>query len=109
MTNKILFVTGIIIIIIIIVHVLPGIKLPKRKQQWEEANLYFKVNFLSLPCQGEISTRASALQSMIYEYFAKTYGTIGEDSAYMATKYQNKSCKQLKKIHMDLKTPNESV
>jgi len=49
------------------VYVLPGIKLPKTKQQWEKANLCFKINFPSLPCERDISLRAGAMQSMIYK------------------------------------------
>jgi len=46
---------------------------------------------------------------MIFKYFAKTYGTIGGDSANTTAKYNDKSCKQLMKLLMDLKTSNGSV
>ena len=60
-----------------ILEVLPGLKLPKTASEWEEANLYFKLNFdLSEPISN-IDAYTSNIHKVIYDYFATNYyGTV---------------------------------
>ena len=44
-----------------------------------------------------------AIQTIIYDYFSKNYGTSSEDNKNGDTKYRDMSCKQLKKCLTDLK------
>ncbi|ESO05416.1 hypothetical protein HELRODRAFT_171815 [Helobdella robusta] len=57
-------------------HLLPGIKLPKTKQQWEEANAYFHHKLNDLNNIEDIDSYALLLQNTIYQYFADTYGIL---------------------------------
>ncbi|ESO07864.1 hypothetical protein HELRODRAFT_169559 [Helobdella robusta] len=55
---------------------LPGIKLPKTTAQWVEANAYFQSQRTALPNIVNINNFTANLQSLIYNYFASTYGTL---------------------------------
>ncbi|ESN94326.1 hypothetical protein HELRODRAFT_164146 [Helobdella robusta] len=55
---------------------LPGVKLPKSLAQWLEANAFFQLHQQSLPNYDNIDEFTHAFQQMIYNYFAKNYGTI---------------------------------
>ena len=77
---------------------LPGLKLPKTVDEWAEANLYFQTMIYSLAPITDISARAKSLQSLIYNYFAETYGTVKKsDPSPYDDKYKHFSVKQLKK------------
>ena len=54
----------------------PGIKLPRTKSQWEEANTYFKIKLaINDIAEANIDDLALCMSSVIYNYFKDTYGT----------------------------------
>ena len=84
--------------------VLPGIKLPKTDSEWEEANLYFCLNFdISVPISN-IDDFAMRFQQMIYSYFKNMYGVVKSDDMEIDKKYENRTVKELKKELKELKT-----
>ena len=77
---------------------LPGVKLPKTKLQWEEANLFFHLNVgISSPID-DINSFAQNLQhTIIYSYSASNYGTLTTDNYIHNNKYNDMTVKQLKR------------
>ena len=79
---------------------IPGVKLPRSKQRWEDANLYFKVR---LPIDSsttieDIDSYALNMQEIIYDYFASSEGTVKTpEIGSFGEKYKNHSVKQLKR------------
>ncbi|ESO02751.1 hypothetical protein HELRODRAFT_174157 [Helobdella robusta] len=55
---------------------LAGVILPKSHAQWLEANTYFQLQRHTLPNFDNLNNFTVAFQTMIYNYFAKNYGTI---------------------------------
>ena len=91
---------------------LNGIKLPKNKIQWEQANLFFKNN---LPHGVEITNVEESiinLQNVLYDYFKNNFGTVNKsDTAKLFKKYEHLSNRQLKKSLKEEKnkTPRQVV
>jgi hypothetical protein len=69
-----------------------GIKLPKTKDQWKEASLFFRISLDLLPSVDDISNYASSLQNLVYSYFVSEFGLINSNSE-LADKYANSSSK----------------
>ena len=81
-----------------------GIKLPRSKQQWEEANLYFKLHIDSTENITDIHGTTRYIQEMIYNYFAINYGVIKSSSnSDFSEKYKNHLTKALKRALAKLK------
>ena len=79
-------------------NALPGIKLPKTKQQWAEANLYFRLNIDFSSAITDIEAFTSNLQKTVYKYFADNYGTVKNDNKNGQTEeYSKMSIKHLKR------------
>ena len=81
---------------------LPGVKLPKTKLQWEEANLFFSLNIDFTTPISDINVFAQNLQQTIYSYFATNYGTLKNGSTD-TSKYKTMSVKELKRELANLK------
>ena len=73
-------------------HPLPGVKLPKTKLQWEEANLFFSLNIDFTTPILDINVYAQNMQQTIYSYFASNYGTL-KNSSTDTSKYNTMSIK----------------
>jgi len=76
-----------------------GLKLPKTKERWAEANIYFHSIFASLISQliEDLDEAVKTAQDQVYSYFSDTCGTIQLPSENdYANKYDNQSIKQLK-------------
>ena len=88
-----------------------GIRLPKTKCQWTEANAYFHVQFAPL-----LSSRAADIdsdiiraQDVVYDYFASSCGTVTmENNIDYKTKYESYSIKLLKQALRSLKNAQPS-
>ena len=84
----------------------PGLKLPKTKSRWLEANIYFH-NLFANELTGTITdldTFVERAQNSVYDYFADTCGTIPlKDNSDFANKYADYSVKALKRALRSLK------
>ncbi|ESO11080.1 hypothetical protein HELRODRAFT_167611 [Helobdella robusta] len=78
---------------------LPGIKLPRTRRDWEEANAYFHAELNSWGDVDDIDKLAYQFNNLIYKYFEKSHGTINK----RITIDQNRSINQLKKDLAKLK------
>ena len=56
----------------------PGLKLPKTKSQWEEANKYFKKYLHNNQDIDNIENEICRMQNCIYDYFKINFGSISE-------------------------------
>ena len=74
-----------------------GIKLPKTDSQWEEANLFFKININNPELITDLNSYTEYFQSMIYNYFADNFGTVDVDSSDYRDKYSTMSMRELKR------------
>ena len=87
---------------------LPGIKLPRNDEEWEEANLFFLLNIdMSAPIS-DINEFTTNLQQVIYNYFRDLYGTVEKDDVDMTSEYNSMSIKELKKELKELKQNNSN-
>ena len=73
-----------------------GIKLPKTKEQWEEANLFFTLRSELSGDVDNIDSYAANLQSIVYDYFGSTYGILNKRRAAPDHLYSKVTIKQLK-------------
>jgi len=76
-----------------------GLKLPKTKERWAEANIYFHSIFASLISQPieDLDEAVITAQDQVYSYFLDICGTIPLPSENdYANKYDNQSTKRLK-------------
>ena len=95
-------------------NMLPGIKLPRTASEWEEANLFFKLQFeISGPIKN-LSEYTAHFQQTIYNYFASNFGTVSNASSTgWFEKYNDMTIKNLKKSLHDLKkaanSPDEII
>ena len=73
---------------------MPGVKLPKTNDQWEQANLYFQQH---LP-YSNVEQTINLVESTLYEYFHTNFGAVPKHQYDELTeKYQNMSNRKLKK------------
>jgi len=96
--------------------ILPGLKLPRNADGWNEANLYFKIEFMNLPSPNDLglSEYAKRIQHIIYDYFSSQYGTIAKNcndqgKTSLCSKYSGMSCKKLKAALKRLKSITDSI
>ena len=68
-----------------------GIKLPKTDSQWQEVNLFFKININNPELITDLNSYTEYFQSMIYNYFADNFGTVDVDSSDYRDKYSTLS------------------
>ena len=93
----------------VIVTYKPGLKLPKSRDRWDEANAYFCTVFnMSTPIN-DLDEYVLSAQSKVYQYFADLYGVINQNSKKLEVKYGNESVKSLKKILKNLKKRKSDV
>ena len=82
-----------------------GLKLPKTKEGWSEANEYFKfvydINFID----DNIDNKILHIQDQVYDYFKQKYGVISNDTINieLSDRYSELSKRQLKKKLTELK------
>ena len=55
-----------------------GVKLPKCKREWEQANEYFKTNIHHNNEINDINQEINILQDKLYNFFAEAYGECDE-------------------------------
>ena len=79
-------------------EVLPGVKLPRTKSEWEEANTYFQLTFDWQSPILDIDSFVSNLQLTLYKYFAENYGTTVDKNGTSIDEYNSMSVKDLKKM-----------
>jgi len=88
--------------------VLPGVKLPRSTDRWEEANMFFKIAYPSTVTSNitDINTFAINLQDTIYSYFAQSEGTVKRQTtkSNLDQKYKDCSIRQLKHALAKLKS-----
>ena len=81
-----------------------GVRLPRKPEEWDTANKYFHA---SLPQENSSLKEATQrFNETVYDYFARTYGTVGEISRVTQAKldqYSSYSKNKLKKILKNLK------
>ena len=83
---------------------LKGLKLPKRKDEWENVNTYFKNNVIMPENIHDIDKTAKEFQKSIYEFFAENYGTHdNSEKGELIPKYADHSKNQLRKVLRQLK------
>ena len=75
---------------------LPGIKLPKTKSGWEEANVFFALQHELTEIVDDIDSYAQKFHGTVYDYFLNNYGTVRENKA-SADNFNGLSIKQLKR------------
>ena len=89
-----------------------GINLPKSEGEWLTANEHFK-SFLNLNhpiTSHEISSSITALNDLIYNYFASNFGHVeGAPDDALVKKYESHTAKELKKALKLLKATNSNV
>ena len=88
------------------VNIKPGVRLPKTKLQWAEANAYFHIQFASIISSPtvDLNSDIQRAQNVVYDYFSNVYGTIPiETNTDYSTKYSDHSIKNLKQVLMRLK------
>jgi len=87
---------------------LPGVKLPRRKERWEEANIHFKITLPINPSEKiiDIDKYTENFQKEIYNYFTETEGNIMQKDKTdpFIVKYKQFTIKQLKRELAKLKT-----
>jgi len=78
---------------------LPCVKLPRSKQKWEGANIFFKINLPIHPVEPVIDVNACALnmQQTINNYFASTEGIVKKYNNQLHNKCKSFTVKQLKR------------
>ena len=89
-----------------------GIKLPKTKKRWAEANAYFAQLFASRISEpiDNLDDAVQVAQNEVYNYFADTFGTIPVSSANdFIKRYDNQSVKDLKRTLKLLKSSAHSA
>ena len=88
----------------------PGIRLPKTSSDWTLANLFFHAHFSAQLAQPimDLNNFVSQAQTDVYNYFAKTHGTIAQDNNSWDEKYNHLTAKQLKATLRGLKRDLES-
>ena len=87
-----------------------GIKLPKTKSDWKQANEYFRVTLDHTKEIVDINEEITNVQNTIYDYFRNECGTVVEEvsnSEYKQT-YEKLSKRQLKKTLSELKSNKRS-
>ena len=83
---------------------LKGLKLPKRKDEWENVNAYFRNNLIMPENIHDIDKTAKEFQKSIYEFFAENYGTHdNSEKGELIPKYADHSKNQLRKVLRQLK------
>ena len=78
----------------------PGLKLPKTKERWSEANVYFHSIFATRLSQPviDLDEEVEVAQDEVYNYFGSTYGFIqADDQNGFKTRYDDQSVKSLKR------------
>ena len=90
---------------------LKGVKLPKNKQQWDTANLYFQQHIPYNLDISDINEIIVEFQTTLYNYFKINFGTINSDSSELYKKYFKMSNWKLKKCRKieKLKTPSNEA
>jgi len=90
---------------------LSAVKLPKCKQRWEEANLYFRLYLDMSVSISDINAYAVHLQTLIYDYFESNYGTVdgNQKADQFEKKYAHSSIKILKRQLAVLKSDGSNV
>ena len=87
-----------------------GIKLPKTKSDWKQANEYFRVMLNHTKEIVDINEEITNLQNTIYNYFQTQCGTVVKEvpnPEYKET-YEKLSKRQLKKALSELKSNKRS-
>ena len=83
---------------------LKGLKLSKRKDEWENVNAYFKNNLIMPENIHDIDKTAKEFQKSIYEFFAENYGTHdNSEKGELIPKYADHSKNELRKVLRQLK------
>ena len=82
----------------------PGIKLPRNDKGWEQAHDFFK-NILHGDLENsDVNTEIINFQSIIYDFFANSYGAVDTIHSEFDKKYINCSKNELKKTLKHLKS-----
>ena len=89
-----------------------GINLPKSEGEWLTANEHFKLSLnLNHPITShDIFLSITALNDLIYNYFASNFGYVeGPPDDALVKKYENHTARELKKALKLLKSTNSNV
>ena len=83
-----------------------GLRLPKSKSEWNEANEFFKLHLSTSSNIENVENEICRIQNCIYDYFKLNFGVISEDieNNEMKNKYDHFSKRKLKKGLRDLKS-----
>ena len=84
-----------------------GIKLPKTDAQWEEANLFFKINMNISEPIFDLHSYTESFHNLIYNYFADNFGTVDIESSDYREKYATMTMRELKRALKQLKETPE--
>ena len=84
----------------------PGVKLPKSDKEWERANDFFRHNLIGDPENPDINIEIANFQSLLYEFFSNSYGTVNDTNREFDQKYTNSTKNELKKTLKQLKLIN---
>ena len=87
----------------------PGIKFPKNDKEWEQANDFFRNNLHGVLENSDVNTKIINFQSIIYDFFANSYGTINTIHSEFDQKYIKSSKNELKKTLKHLKHSSQRV
>ena len=84
----------------------PGVKLPKSDKEWERANDFFRHNLIGDPENPDIHIDIANFQSLLYDFFSNSYGTVNDTNREFDQKYTNSTKSELKKTLKQLKLMN---
>ena len=93
---------------------IPGILLPKKNEQWNLANDYFKSVFIDVDFSSDIIDSikgyVNLINNTIYRYFKDNYGTVKSDvEQVLLQKYSTYSVNSLKKAVKRVKLSDASL
>ena len=86
----------------------PGIKLPKNDKGWEQASDFFKTDVPSDLENSDVNTEIINFQSIIYDFFANSYGAVDTIHSEFDKKYIKSSKNELKKTLKHCKSSKPS-
>ena len=83
----------------------PGFKLPKSKQDWEQANEFFKISLDPTKEITNMDVVVTEFQACIYDNFADNFGNVNttSDNTDLQIRYNSLSRRQLKIASKELK------
>ena len=86
----------------------PGIKFARNDKGWDQAKDFFKNNLHGDLENSNVDTEIINFQSIIYDFFANSYGTVDKIHSEFDKKYINSSKNELKKTlkHLKLLKPS---